>query len=96
MANSEDVVWMACESHLRRFGHVANCAPCLAVTLDYVRAEVRALRKDRELLVKLHAAWTYPHAGSIGALLDEVAERVEPGIFGDAAMAAERGEGEVK
>ncbi len=59
-------------------------------------AEVRELRKDRELLVKLHAAWTYPHAGSIGALLDEVAERVEPGIFGDAAMAAERGEGEVK
>lgn len=48
MANSEDVVWMACESHLRRFGHVANCAPCLAVTLDYVRAEVRELRRDRD------------------------------------------------
>lgn len=63
----------------------------LSTALRSARERIAELERDRELLTRLHAAWTHPNRGSIGALLDEVAERIEPGVFGDAAMSAERG-----
>lgn len=62
-----------------------------AEIVQRLRTRIAELERDRELLVRLHAAWTYPNVGSIGSILDEVAERIEPGVFGDAAMVEERG-----
>lgn len=101
MANED--VWMACEKHLGKFGAVLNCAPCLQVTLDYVRAALREAREDTR---RLDALWDRLQGGpyfvvrldSADALNRENVERFRGmGIIrlldADAAMKPPGGEG---
>lgn len=69
----------------------------MADTIGELRESIRSLRalvadleKGHAILAKIHAVWTYPNRGSLGALLDEAAEYIEPGVFG-AALSAEDG-----